>query len=146
GLCMLGACSGSVVDVAASATGSSADSGSGGTTAGAGGESSNGGAGQGGSPAACHKAFGDCKSVILDLRAKLAQARACDPASPVPQCQETVPGPCCPEVVADANSPETKCYLDTLAELSGSTCVEPCPPARALHRATCARARWGALP
>jgi hypothetical protein len=72
-----------------------------GTTTGATG--GDGGAGGAGGAPVCSPAMGDCKTQLLDVRAKLAAAKACDPGAP-DQCLESFQGPCCPAATNDASS------------------------------------------
>jgi len=85
--------------------------------------------GGGGAPEVCEPAMGDCKTQILDLLMKLAEAKTCNPNQDN-QCTQTIQGPCCTEAVNDASSPAAKCFLETL---SATQCDvgcggEPCAP------------------
>jgi hypothetical protein len=76
--------------------------------------------GAGGAPASCDE-------ITREVYARLDAAKSCCPACDSIQCTGSVPGPCCPETVGNANSGETLSYLEALKRLQGSNCGVACP-------------------
>jgi hypothetical protein len=111
--------------------GSSASAGSGGSSMGNGGSAGNGGSLDGSSDSA--GGSGDsggksCDDLLGDVRAKLAQAKACCPLCGIAnQCSGSVPGVCCPETVNFAASGTTANYLAALDTFQNAGCSIPCP-------------------
>jgi hypothetical protein len=67
----------------------------------------------------------DCASLLADVKAKLAVAQACNPASakPTPECAGTLDGVCCPVLVEAVSSDPSNAYLAAL-----NTYKQKCSP------------------
>ena len=77
---------------------------------------------------------GDCKSVVQNVAARLAEAQACNPTSSGGlQCPAQVSDACgCDVAVVSQEGPATQCYLEAVAQLNSmpgcANCVpSPCP-------------------
>jgi hypothetical protein len=66
-----------------------------------------------------------CHKPTQELRAALLAAQQCTPAA-AEQCATSVPGPCCPELVASPDSPETLTYLRLREQFKKTGCPVLC--------------------